>query len=55
MNHLFKILVDKTLAEHTFEELSNENLHDDIEKEYDKIVEEYNKIVEEYKKQKEKS
>ena len=46
MNPLFKILVDKTLAEHTLEELSNENLHDDIEKEY-------NKIVEEYKKQKE--
>jgi hypothetical protein len=43
MNPLFKILIDKTLSEHTLEELSNENLHYDIEKEYNKIVEDYKK------------
>jgi hypothetical protein len=43
MNPLIGIMIDKILTEHTIEELSNENFHDDIEKEYNKIVEEYKK------------
>ena len=43
MNPLFKIFMDAVFVEHSIEELSNENLHDDIEKEYNKTVEEYRK------------
>jgi hypothetical protein len=48
MNPLFKIFMDAVFVEHSIEELSNENLHDDIEKEYDKIVEDYKNQKENY-------
>ena len=48
MNPLFKIFMDAVFVEHSIEELSNENLHDDIEKEYNKIVEDYKKQKENY-------
>ena len=43
MNSLLKVMFIKVLAEHDIEELSNENLHDEVEREYNKIVEEYHK------------
>lgn len=41
MNPLLNAMFLKVLTEHDIDELSNENLHDEVEKEYNRIVEEY--------------
>jgi hypothetical protein len=47
MNPMIRMFMDAVFTEHSLEELSNENLHDDIEKAYNKIVEDYKKQKEE--------